>query len=248
MNSLFFESGNPKLRLLRNQGRFFLKNYPVRLHRIGLHFKKGLIYLHHYIVANKSLWALAPAIALWWVHLLFLTMDILVIPEFYETLTLLVKYKTRRLTELETKLAKTVLGNAIDYEAVLVDEHAFLGCKHGHFLYVGFHTINSWGAIGSELLIHELVHVWQYEQLGSQYIPLAIQAQFSLQGYNYGGLDALLDYLKKGNSFKDFNLEQQAEIVTDFFRIMTDKKPRWGSAGVQDLSVYRRFLKELSAR
>ncbi|TAK41586.1 MAG: hypothetical protein EPO28_08415 [Saprospiraceae bacterium] len=247
MNRRLFESGNSKLRLLRTRGRFFLKNYPVRLHRIGLHFKKGLTYLRQHSAANKSLWALAMAIAMWWVHMLFLTMDILVFPEVYETLTLLVKYKTRRLTEVETKLARTVLGNAIDYEAVLVDEHAFLGCKQGHFLYVSFHTINGWGGIDSELLMHELVHVWQYEQLGSRYIPLALQAQFSPQGYDYGGLNALLDYLKKGNSLKDFNLEQQAEIVTDFFRIMTDKKPRWGLAGVQDLSVYRHFLKELSA-
>jgi len=246
MERLNFQAGNSKLRMTGYRWLLFLQTYPVRLRRIVLLFRQGIAQLRLISLNTKGLLAWVRAVTFWWMRLFFATIDLFGIPEIYETLRQFIKFKTRKLTEKEVRIAKTVFADSIDLAAVSVDERAFLGCKRGHLLYVSFHTINAWGTFGPELLVHELVHVWQYEQLGSQYIPLAWQAQSSRNGYDYGGSDALRNFIEEGKPFRSFNLEQQAEIVTDYFKIMKGKKPGWGNAGKSDLPVYLHFVDEIS--
>src|SRR5690606_11317723 len=61
-------------------------------------------------------------------------------------------------------------------------------------------------------LVHELGHVGQYTYVGLQYIGEAIHAQ-ATGGYNYGGGAALA-----GKDLKDFNREQQADILRDYYK------------------------------
>jgi hypothetical protein len=95
------------------------------------------------------------------------------------------------------------------------------------------------------LLIHELVHVWQYQRLGFRYIPQALRAQASGAGYDYGGTEALYRARREGKTLFDFNLEQQADIIADYFRLLQGRPPRWGYGWTDDLPLYEYFARSL---
>ncbi len=165
------------------------------------------------------------------------------ITEIYESASSIVKFNTRPLTEKEMELGLSIFGETIDYELIRLDEKAYIACKSQKIAYVSFHTINSWGKISSSILIHELMHVWQYERLGAIYIPRALRAQRTQAGYNYGGVEALKAQQNIG--FDAFNLEQQADIVADYYRIKRGLKPNWGNGKKEDLAIYKTYIEEL---
>ncbi len=68
-------------------------------------------------------------------------------------------------------------------------------------------------------LLHELTHVWQFQQIGWRYAWLALKVQFEdgLQTYNYGGVYGLKKARAMGYRIHDFDLEKQAAIVQDYF-------------------------------
>ena len=102
--------------------------------------------------------------------------------------------------------------------------------------------------MNNSLLIHELVHVWQYQKVGIVYIPRALVAQRSAEGYDYGGAEGLEAARQAGRSLLEFNLEQQADIVSDYYRIREGYPPRWGHAGVASLPLYEYFVQQLRQR
>jgi hypothetical protein len=120
---------------------------------------------------------------------------------------------------------------------VRLDERAVLGPAFSGREYTSFHTINGWGAIHDDVLIHELTHVWQYEQAGAIYMPQAIHAQVWGGGYNYGGAAGLRTAQAAGKGYSSFNREQQAQIVQDFFKL-TQSDP--------DVQLYASFVKDVS--
>ena len=105
--------------------------------------------------------------------------------------------------------------NILSSSVIRIDEHAHLGPKQWCIAYVGFHTINSYGMISDRLLIHELVHIWQYEQFGSYYIYKALLAQNSHDAYNYFVIRELDALIAREGSILDYNFEQQASIIED---------------------------------
>lgn len=181
----------------------------------------------------------------WWFGMLLLLLDILGVVEGYELLANSFKATSRRLTKEEVELAQTVFGNNLHYTRIRIDEKAWGGPKQYHFCYVSFHTINSWGKMRDDVFIHELVHVWQYQQFGAVYIAKALQAQWGA-GYNYGGLAALKEAKVKGLTLLHFNFEQQADIVMDYYRLSIGQGARWGNASSADISCYQYFVEQLS--
>jgi len=139
-------------------------------------------------------------------------------------------------------MAKEIFGNAINYDRIRIDESAYLGPKQQQICYVSFYIINSWGKMQNSILIHELVHVWQYENMGAVYIPRALWAQTTDEGYNYGGLENLVIALSENKTIYDFNLEQQGDIIADYFRVKNGYSPEWGNATVHDLSIYEEII------
>lgn len=76
-------------------------------------------------------------------------------------------------------------------------------------------------------LMHELTHVWQYQHDGIIYLfqALHVQLRFGKKAYAYGGSDGLRQALKTGKSLKDFNREQQADIVRHYYlRLRQDRE------------------------
>ena len=61
-------------------------------------------------------------------------------------------------------------------------------------------------------LVHELVHVWQFQSRGIRYLSEALWAQWLGEGYDYRrGVD-------RGRSWARLNPEQQAQLVEDAWR------------------------------
>ena len=182
----------------------------------------------------------------WWIEFVFYLFDVLAIPEIYESFMDWGKWKTRPLTINEIKLARSIYGNSIFYERVRVDETAHIACKHHHLLYVSFYTINSWGEFRPDIFIHEMMHIWQFQKLGGVYIPRALLAQWTPLGYNYGGLEKLKEAKNKGGNFENFNIEQQADIVTDYYCIREGMIPRWcHNEIVEAKPIFEYFIKKL---
>jgi hypothetical protein len=178
----------------------------------------------------------------------FLVADLLFFPELLMLLNRIFKPDTRRLTEREITLARSVFGETIDYQKVRLDEKSFVGCRQFRFAYVGFYFVNSWGQLSDPVLIHELVHVWQFQRLGSVYIPRALWAQRTPEGYNYGGISALKKALERhepetgASALLSFNYEQQADIVADYFSLKNGWKPRWCEADKSYLLVFEAVI------
>lgn len=204
---------------------------PHRFKRLLLHFTDFKTINRPFLIDN------------WFTVLFIYIFELLGIVELYESVCSFTKFNTRPLTETETAIGLAVFGESINYDVIRIDERAYIGAKQMNIAYVSFHTVNSWGRLSSALLIHELMHVWQYERMGATYIPLALAAQKTELGYNYGGVQALWDNVKIG--LKAFNLEQQADIIADYYRIKHGKKPAWGKATTADLPVYERYVQQV---
>lgn len=181
----------------------------------------------------------------WLLELTFLFLEIFGIFDFYDAFASLVK-RARPLTDREIGIARSIFGDSLACERVRIDERAYWGPRKGNFCYVSCYTINSWGIMPDFILVHELTHVWQYQHLGMAYVPRALKAQFSPEGYNYGGVRALYEAMQNGKKLLDFNYEQQADIIEDYYRLLLGYRPSWGSGKADDLDVYAHFATQLS--
>ena len=165
--------------------------------------------------------------------------------EIYESFADIIKFNTRPLTEDEKKVARKIFKKSINIRRIRVDEFAFFGPRSHGFAYVSAYTINSWGELSESLLVHELVHVWQYVEMGSVYIPRALKAQYSTDGYDYGGTPNLMRAVNSGTGLKEFNLEQQGDIVADYYRLANGHVPRWSNGGEEDIWIYEKLVRQL---
>jgi hypothetical protein len=132
------------------------------------------------------------------------------------------------LTPSELSVASCVFGaNAIRYDKVRVAEGRILHIVfkfNGNRAFTLFHTINFGKESGDsraelDIFVHELVHVSQFEKIGSLYIPRSLQAQMN-EGYGYGGWTQLAQDWHDGKHFRDFNREQQGQIVQDYYNLV----------------------------
>ncbi|WP_290722221.1 vgr related protein [Altererythrobacter sp.] len=142
----------------------------------------------------------------------------------------------RDLTPGEVKLAQSVFGTAIDYDAVTIrrrkwfpfqPRHVTMApCGHLHFHPKG----NAYCAdFSSECLtrqgffIHEMSHVWQTQTRGMWHL---IFNRMPWARYDYT--------LKPGWQLTRYGIEQQAEIIKHAFWLRNGAKV----AGVSDASAY----------
>jgi hypothetical protein len=210
---------------------------PMRFYRIVVHFVAGI----------RALAKRQGKIQHWWQDFAFLLLDLLAVPEVYETTADFLKWDTRPLSPSERKLAASVFGDALKLDQIRLDNKALIGCKKRNIVYVSFFTVNSWGKIHPTTFIHELVHIWQYQKLGAAYMTQALRAQHTKEGYNYGGVNRLREGMELKTKLTDFNLEQQADIIADYYAIREGLKPTWGKGTQADLPVYQYFIAQIRA-
>lgn len=218
---------------------------PLRIARVFEHGQKGLNCFWRNNMQTLFRSQTINGIAYWWLEFFLLLLDCIGISELAETIADFFKFNSRPLYAWEKKLAYSIFGDTIQYDRVRIDEFALIGPRQQSFCYVSFFMINSWGSMHNSVLLHELVHVWQYQHMGIVYIPRALHAQGTQQGYNYGGVENLKACWRAGKGLKDFNLEQQADIIMDYYRIKNGYAPQWGRATMADLSCYENYVNQL---
>ncbi len=172
-------------------------------------------------------------------------LDIAGVPELLGFLWRLV-VRASPLTGDEVAVAASVLGpSALRYHDVRVAQGGLAELvfrRNGDRAFVAFHTVNL-PARGPhrrenlDILLHELVHVLQYERAGSRYFAEALLAQRA-EGYGYGGPGGLLLARAQGKRLRDFNREQQAQIVQDYYLHL---RQGW------DVSPFQPYIEDLRA-
>jgi hypothetical protein len=120
----------------------------------------------------------------------------------------------RKLNEDEIAALHKVYGDSIDYSRVRIKEGSagLLGLggdpmTRGNTIYIPKGT-----DLTKNLLVHEMCHVWQYQQGGADYMAEAVWAQKVTDGYDYA------KGLEQGKSWEQLNPEQQAELLETAFR------------------------------
>jgi hypothetical protein len=197
----------------------------------------------------------------------FLLIDSLFLFDIYEITTNLYKKSTRPLTKREILRGHDIFGDSVDYNLVMIDTRAEMLTKSMGVIYVSGNTINSWGAFPDDYLIHELVHVWQYQHFGAGYAACALKAQDTEAGYNYTFLtpkkghkpqnteitlaneneaDEGVWFQKK--SFLNFNAEQQGDLVQDYFKIKNGQRPEWCDFDTSLESKLEKYILEMKAK
>ena len=214
---------------------YFFKDWPLRFKRIVFHlffpFCKGIKHKFPFYGFKE-----------WVSDLFFYILDIMAIPELYHLTNRIIKWNIRPLTESEIIIGKDIFGVSIDFSQVRIDENAKIGIEKIALAYVSFNTINYIQKIEREVYIHELMHIWQYQHFGSIYIGRAIKAQISKEGYDYGGIANLYKVMLRGGSLLEFNFEQQADIVEDYYKIVIN--PDLVVPMVK--SIYEYYIRELN--
>jgi len=142
----------------------------------------------------------------------------------------------RRLTSGEIAIARTIFGDAINYENVQIRRRKWFPFQprkvtmapqgHVHFHPHGTAYCDDFSAeslIRQGLLVHELTHVWQAQMRGKWYLVLH---RHPFCRYDYA--------LKPGRPFEAYGIEQQAEIVKHAFWL----RHGLGVKGVGDVRAY----------
>ncbi|MDE1153908.1 MAG: hypothetical protein PW788_15350 [Micavibrio sp.] len=130
----------------------------------------------------------------------------------------------RPLTAGEIALARGVFGNAIDYATVTVTPDKFMGfhpegtamAPDGNLYMHGCYQpdYSALPVYEQSVFIHEMTHVWQFQNKILQPVAEAVKLNLKLK-FDYAAaypytLDAKKDLL-------EYNMEQQASIVEDYF-------------------------------
>jgi len=87
-------------------------------------------------------------------------------------------------------------------------------------------------------LMHELTHAWQYQHDGIRYLYEAVFHSPTYQCAPTGQPqdEALKGFSKAGKVFRDFNREQQGDIVRDYYFFLKQQR---------DVSAWDAYLKEV---
>ncbi len=176
-----------------------------------------------------------------WAAAGLLLLDLSFLLDFFEIISNLVSPNSRLLTAIEIERGREIFGKTIDFELVMTDKRS-LPVKRGMaHAYVTFNTVNSFRPIRADIFIHELVHVWQYQNFGAGYIAAALAAQKTPAGYNYTFTEGWHE-----GSFFDLNAEQQADFIQDIYLKRKGSNRQWRNSQLAiESGVHDKFWNEL---
>jgi len=161
---------------------------------------------------------------------------------------------SRALTAAEIDLARTIYKGNIVYPQTGVDygKYAFAGIRFqptgremtpDGIIHTGGETIKDYTVSGAKpnwpygllrqkgIVIHELCHVWQYQQSGSLVLR-GLYRNYNYAGPNFGSL-----------AFSDYGIEQQAQMTEDYFYLRNgDSSSSTIPAPVPRLATYEKIL------
>ena len=134
--------------------------------------------------------------------------------------------RSRRLTGRERKQAFTIFGESVDYDAIRICRGSVLALfsatavgnsinlRRDHFI----DETLALSASGETVLIHELAHVWQFQNFGCRYIPASLIAQLAAWARTGARRNAYRweDAARAGLAWSRWNPEQQAQCIADY--------------------------------
>lgn len=133
-----------------------------------------------------------------------------------------------KLSESRLQDVKDIFGDSIRYDEVIVNDSSLMADVNSNFNsssrpFVLGNVINSEGKLDDRTFIHEMMHIHQYNKLGWEYLPPAAYDAFvGNYDYEHNELQRVTnDSTFEGNRLEQFGLEQQAEIVADYYMIKT---------------------------
>ena len=141
-----------------------------------------------------------------------------------------VEPKGRSLKPDEIEMLRSIYGDSIDYSKVVIKEgkSGLISAVNPNNLFVVGNTIyvppgaqDRWNDKEERkgLLVHEMAHVWQYQNGGIGYMGKAVAAQWwGPKGANYSRGYFYQDDVIAGKPFEKLNPEQQASLIEDAFR------------------------------
>ena len=157
---------------------------------------------------------------------------------------------TRPLTVGEIKMAQSVFGDSIDYSQVKVHSGRLMGPLHKEnfakttlshiFMHNLYQDDFSKSPYLQDLFIHEMAHVWQYQQ--RTFAPTAIDLRNSIhytpKAYEYD--------LSDKKDLLEFGTEQQASIIAAYFVLKQQNNPADRQKAILHKKVLGNFLKNPS--
>jgi hypothetical protein len=160
--------------------------------------------------------------------------------------------RKRPLTVAEIAYAKDVFKDSVDYSQITITRDSMFSAGAPKTLGNTIHLRSDWGHFigdsmqltqgGQETLIHEMGHVWQYQNGGLAYIPESLWAQF--KGFiGAGSRGAAYDWReadRAGLPWEKWNPEQQAAAIEDYNIKL--RKSKDGTATLVDLSELSTLL------
>ncbi len=136
---------------------------------------------------------------------------------------------SRKLTHGEIELARGVFGESVDYSKVTVTADKFMGfhpegtamAPDGNLYMHGCYRddYSDGGTYHQALFIHEMTHVWQFQNKVLQPVAEAVKLNLKLK-FDYAA--AYPYHLDEKKDLLQYNMEQQASIVQDYFSMKTD--------------------------
>lgn len=125
----------------------------------------------------------------------------------------------RSLSASELLAARKVFVSGINYPPVSIERMAsfteFFAGNRAHTLGNTIDLPSKVYVVPEQylsIIIHELVHVWQYQHGGMGYAPSAVWAQIFGDGYDFAKA------LRQGKPWAKMNPEQQAQMIQEAFR------------------------------
>jgi len=132
---------------------------------------------------------------------------------------------TTHLSEEQIEGLREIFGDSIRYDEVVINDSSLLADLNSNFNengnsrpFVLGNTINSDGTLDDRELIHEMMHVYQYNRFGWDYLTMA--GENRNYDYDYSELERIAnDPNISGLRLDQFGLEQQGEIVADYYEL-----------------------------
>lgn len=187
--------------------RFIFVEFPERTLRLIAHFSYVIPFIKYRLPSKPK------NITIWAMDLLFFINDLIGITDLIHTIHLISKNSFRRMSKNEIIAVQNIFQNTIDYNSIWIDDQSKIGMHSLARAYVLFNTINYRYKIDIPTLVHEMVHIWQYQNLGSIYLGRSLLAQTLGNPYDFGGTEKLYDDMIKGKSLLNYNFEQQGSII-----------------------------------
>lgn len=168
--------------------------------------------------------------------------------------------RRRSLSGPETEYAKDIFRDTVDYGEIEITRDSFFSTGAPKTLGNTIHLKSTppWNHFkgdtmelteaGMETLIHEMGHVWQYQNGGLAYIPDSLWAQLKAR-FSSGSRNEAYDWRAADRQHKpwaEWNPEQQAAAIEQYNKLLRKSKAKTASlAEIAELAILKTYMNEV---